>query len=184
MAHVPGGQEQDQFSPGARLLSAPESRHSDRHMRQLGVRGLSRWQLVQMTMASRVVPSGNYGQRTSSHSALRCSMGVTFGMRSRAVSVRQYIGGVSGQRPPGHALLWFFVAYFDTRLTIEHLEGSHNITADQLSRNNMQSFYIISSMCTPRTSKTLKTACHCGEKCVADGLAGQVATLLMVHFSL
>ena len=29
--------------------------------------------------------------------------------------------------------LWFFVAYFDTCLTLEHLAGAHNITADQLS---------------------------------------------------
>ena len=38
--------------------------------------------------------------------------------------------------------LWFFVAYFDTCLTIEHLAGALNITADQLSRNNMQSFFV------------------------------------------
>ena len=40
-----------------------------------------------------------------------------------------------------HCLL-FFVAYFDTCLTIEHLAGTHNITADQPSRNNMQSFFV------------------------------------------
>ena len=38
--------------------------------------------------------------------------------------------------------LWFFVAYFDTCLTIEHLAGALNITADQLSRNNMQSLFV------------------------------------------
>ena len=38
--------------------------------------------------------------------------------------------------------LWFFVAYFDTCLTIEHLAGALNIAADQLSRNNMQSFFV------------------------------------------
>ena len=31
---------------------------------------------------------------------------------------------------------------FDTCITIEHLAGSHNITADQLSKHNMQSFLI------------------------------------------
>lgn len=38
--------------------------------------------------------------------------------------------------------LWFFVAHFDTCLTIEHLAGTHNIAADQLSRNNMHSFFL------------------------------------------
>ena len=37
--------------------------------------------------------------------------------------------------------LWFFVAYYDISVRIEHIAGVHNRTADQLSRNNMQQFF-------------------------------------------
>ena len=36
--------------------------------------------------------------------------------------------------------MWFLVAYFDIDLHAEHIGGVSNITADQLSRNYMQSF--------------------------------------------
>ena len=36
--------------------------------------------------------------------------------------------------------LWFFVTYFDISITIEHIVGSANQVADQISRYNMQSF--------------------------------------------
>ena len=36
--------------------------------------------------------------------------------------------------------MWFLVAYFDIDLHAEHIAGVSNITADQLSRNYMQSF--------------------------------------------
>ena len=37
--------------------------------------------------------------------------------------------------------LWFFVAYFDITILIEHIPGIHNGVADQLSRNHMQQFF-------------------------------------------
>ena len=37
--------------------------------------------------------------------------------------------------------MWFLVAYFDIDLHAEHIAGVSNITADQLSRNYMQSFF-------------------------------------------
>ena len=37
--------------------------------------------------------------------------------------------------------MWFLVAYFDIDLHAEHIAGVDNITADQLSRNYMQSFF-------------------------------------------
>ena len=37
--------------------------------------------------------------------------------------------------------LWFFVAYFDISIQIEHIPGIHNGIADQLSRNYMQQFF-------------------------------------------
>ncbi len=37
--------------------------------------------------------------------------------------------------------LWFFTAYYDIALHIEHIAGTQNNTADQLSRYNMQSFF-------------------------------------------
>ena len=37
--------------------------------------------------------------------------------------------------------MWFFVAYFDIDLHAEHIAGVSNTTADQLSRNYMQSFF-------------------------------------------
>lgn len=40
-----------------------------------------------------------------------------------------------------HAL-WFFAAHFDIAITIEHIAGAHNDTADQLSRFNMQPFFL------------------------------------------
>ena len=36
--------------------------------------------------------------------------------------------------------LWLFCAHFDIAITIEHLPGVQNCTADQLSRYNMHSF--------------------------------------------
>ena len=38
--------------------------------------------------------------------------------------------------------LWFFVAHFDILITIEHIAGLHNCAADQLSRGNMQAFFL------------------------------------------
>ena len=38
--------------------------------------------------------------------------------------------------------LRFFWAYYDISVKIEHIAGAHNGTADQLSRNNMQQFFI------------------------------------------
>ena len=38
--------------------------------------------------------------------------------------------------------LWFFAAHFDIAITIEHIAGAHNDTADQLSRFNMQPFFL------------------------------------------
>ena len=46
--------------------------------------------------------------------------------------------------------LWFFVAYFDICLTVEHLAGCLNITADHLSRNNMQSFFVLNPQADPQ----------------------------------
>ena len=37
--------------------------------------------------------------------------------------------------------LWFFVAYYDFSIKIEHIAGVHNGIADQLSSNNMQQFF-------------------------------------------
>jgi len=37
--------------------------------------------------------------------------------------------------------LWFFVAYFNIDLHVEHIPGVKNTTADQLSRNYMNRFY-------------------------------------------
>ena len=37
--------------------------------------------------------------------------------------------------------LWFFVAHYDISVSIEHIAGAANHTADQLSRYNMQSFF-------------------------------------------
>ena len=37
--------------------------------------------------------------------------------------------------------MWFFVAYFDLDLHVEHIPGTQNTTADQLSRNYLQSFF-------------------------------------------
>ena len=37
--------------------------------------------------------------------------------------------------------LWFFIAHYDIDLTCEHIAGSQNNTADDLSRCNMQSFF-------------------------------------------
>ena len=37
--------------------------------------------------------------------------------------------------------LWFFTAYYDTTITIEHIAGVANVAADQLSRNNTHSFF-------------------------------------------
>ena len=37
--------------------------------------------------------------------------------------------------------LWFFVAYFDVDMHVEHIAGLDNTTADQLSRNLMQCFF-------------------------------------------
>lgn len=36
----------------------------------------------------------------------------------------------------------FFVAYYDISIKIEHIAGMHNETADQLSRDNMQQFFL------------------------------------------
>jgi len=38
--------------------------------------------------------------------------------------------------------LWFFCAHFDISISIEHLAGALNCTADQLSRYNMYSFFL------------------------------------------
>ena len=37
--------------------------------------------------------------------------------------------------------LWFFTAYYDIAISIEHIAGVANLAADQLSRFNMQSFF-------------------------------------------
>ena len=37
--------------------------------------------------------------------------------------------------------MWFFTAYFDIDLHVEHIAGVYNTTANQLSRNYMQSFF-------------------------------------------
>ena len=36
-----------------------------------------------------------------------------------------------------------FVAHFDILVSIEHIPGVANQTADQLSRYNMQTFYVL-----------------------------------------
>ena len=38
--------------------------------------------------------------------------------------------------------LWFFVAHFDISITIEHIASAQNTAADQLSRSDMQSFFL------------------------------------------
>ena len=38
--------------------------------------------------------------------------------------------------------LWFLTAYYDVSIKIEHIAGIHNETTDQLSRYNMQQFFI------------------------------------------
>ena len=38
--------------------------------------------------------------------------------------------------------LCFFAAYYDISIKIEHIAGIHNGTADQLSRDNMQQFFL------------------------------------------
>ena len=38
--------------------------------------------------------------------------------------------------------LWFFVAHYDIAISIEHIVGSQNCAADQVSRGNMQSFFL------------------------------------------
>ena len=51
--------------------------------------------------------------------------------------------GSSRDRDVMHLLrcIWFLVAYFDIDLHAEHIAGVSNITANQLSRNYMQSFF-------------------------------------------
>ena len=39
-------------------------------------------------------------------------------------------------------VLWFFVAYFDITILMEHIPGIHNGVADQLSCNHMQQVFI------------------------------------------
>ena len=39
-------------------------------------------------------------------------------------------------------VLWFFVAYFNIDLRIEHIAGVDNCAADMLSRNNMTDFFL------------------------------------------
>ena len=59
--------------------------------------------------------------------------------------------------------LWFFVAYFDIDLHVEHIAGAVNITADQLSRNQMQSFFSshpqVSPLPTPLPPALLQLVC-------------------------
>lgn len=38
--------------------------------------------------------------------------------------------------------LWFFTAHFDVAVTTEHIPGTMNCAADQLSRNNMHPFFL------------------------------------------
>lgn len=38
--------------------------------------------------------------------------------------------------------LWFFVARFDVSMRAEHIAGTRNCTADQLSRNKMSEFFL------------------------------------------
>ena len=45
--------------------------------------------------------------------------------------------------------LWFFIAYFDIELNVEHIAGAINCTADQLSRNQMQSFFLLHPQVSP-----------------------------------
>ena len=45
--------------------------------------------------------------------------------------------------------LWFFIAYFDIDLSVEHIPGTVNCTADQLSRNQMQSFFLLHPQVSP-----------------------------------
>ena len=37
--------------------------------------------------------------------------------------------------------LWFFVAYYDIDITVTHIPGITNISADHLSRNNLSLFF-------------------------------------------
>lgn len=39
-------------------------------------------------------------------------------------------------------LMWFFVAHYNIQVVIEHIAGAHNTTADMLSRNMLQQFFI------------------------------------------
>ena len=59
--------------------------------------------------------------------------------------------------------LWFFVAYFDIDLHVEHIAGAVNTTADQLSRNQMQSFFSshpqVSLLPTPLPPALLQLVC-------------------------
>ena len=38
--------------------------------------------------------------------------------------------------------LWFFVAFYDIDLVINHIAGVNNCAADMLSRNNMSEFFM------------------------------------------
>ena len=38
--------------------------------------------------------------------------------------------------------LWFFVAYYDMHILIEHIPGASNEAADHLSRFDMHSFFL------------------------------------------
>ena len=40
--------------------------------------------------------------------------------------------------------LWFFTAYYDIKLTVQHIPGVENVAADHLSRNNLPQFFSIS----------------------------------------
>ena len=45
--------------------------------------------------------------------------------------------------------LRIFIAYFDIELSVEHIPGTVNCTADQLSRNQMQSFFLLHPQVSP-----------------------------------
>ena len=44
--------------------------------------------------------------------------------------------------------LWFFVAHFDINVRCKHIAGVNNITADHLSRGNLDSFFSLHPQAT------------------------------------
>ena len=146
VAHLHG--ELERVKPVARefVVSPSRPQDSDKCFWNLGMWSLLPKGVVPMAVAPKHPAHINHGKKIdTNHSVwgLRLSKCRVLFQCDNLSLVSAIANGYSRDKGVMRLLrcMWFFVACFDLDLYVEHIAGVDNTTADQLSRNQLQSFF-------------------------------------------